>query len=182
MGTGLEPSDPQLRRLGVIAPVVHQEATSWRSRIGNANSHQRVRPQRLSSEHTGPGRSGSGRGVEQAFQRTRLGSSQRYQLLLGERASEDHGKVIERRRGTSARKRALSQLANDAVLKRELSPVQVEFDDHPQDPDSDSSRSSRQPGWKLRSLRPDTPVDRPPAYAFRNSGPSTSLRMMSTAL
>ena len=50
------------------------------------------------------------------------------------------------------------------------------------DPDSDSSRSSRQPGWKLRSLRPDTPVDRPPAYAFRNSGPSTSLRMMSTAL
>ena len=76
----------------------------------------------------------SGRRVEQAFQRTRLGSSERYQLLLGERASEDHGKVIERRRGTSARKRALSQLANDVVLERELSPVQVEFDDHPQGP------------------------------------------------
>ena len=47
---------------------------------------------------------------------------------------ENHGKVIERRRGTSARKRALSQLANDAVLKRELSSVQIEFDDHPKGP------------------------------------------------
>jgi len=33
-------------------------------------------------------------GLKQTFQRSRFGSSKRYRLLLRERASQDHGKVV----------------------------------------------------------------------------------------
>ena len=65
----------------------------------------------------------SGRGLKQAFQGSRFGSSKRYRLLLGERTSQDHGKVVESRSRTSPGQRPLSQFADNGFLEGQLSPV-----------------------------------------------------------
>ena len=82
----------------------------------------------------------SDRGRKQAFQGSRFGSSKRYRPLLGERARQDHGKVVESRRGPSAGQRPLSQFADNGFLEDELSPVQIELDHGRQEPRRDSTR------------------------------------------
>ena len=82
----------------------------------------------------------SGRELKQAFQGSRFGSSKRYRPLLGERARQDHGKVVEGRRRPSAGQRPLSQFADNGFFEGEFSPVQIKLDHGRRNPDATPPR------------------------------------------
>jgi hypothetical protein len=66
--------------------------------------------------------------LKQTIQGPRFCSPKRYRLLLGERARQDHGKVIESRRRTSAGQGSPSQFLYNGFIEGELSPIQIELD------------------------------------------------------